>query len=581
MISALFFGYLASKCGQPPLIGYLLAGLAIGPASRLVLMPEEISILANIGVALLMFMVGMEFSTKKIKKVWNVAIVTSLCEVGFMFFIGMCIGTVTGLSILETLFLSTALGMSGTIVCIKALNDAGRMDSLSGRIMIGILIVEDLVAIGAVSILDGYARMGMVDLQSLAYPFIAGMSFLILMLLIGKHFLPKIFNEVGKTRSRELFILAIFSACMGVAAVSFSFHLSIILGAFIAGLMLSESQYHLRISHQIESFKDIFLIIFFVSIGMSVNPIFLIPDPDAGVIPVLISIGSIIGLVFVIISAKPFINTVLVRVFKYTDRTALFTGLGLVNIGEFSFVIMKVGYDAHMVSERLYAIVVLAALITMAGTSYSIKNADTIYNKIRKVRLIQRIASYFPGAVTEDPEEEKPVSYRGHVVILGAAEGIPEHLIEFLRLEKKEFVVVDNALDLVEHLKDLGVKVFYGDPSNPVFMRKANLMEAKVVVISLPSPFDTQVAAEHARMLNPTAFIVARIHLEDEEPVIRKYANEVVLSHFVASKEMARRSLNAIGYTDEEIEKKMPDTDRVVFSDFEIPGYTHADEWSP
>jgi CPA2 family monovalent cation:H+ antiporter-2 len=578
MVSALLFGYLASRLGQPPMIGYLLAGLAIGPASRLVLMPEEISLLANVGVTLLMFMVGLEFSTKRIKKIWKVATFTSVCEICFMFVIGVGIGLLVRLSLIEALFLGTALGMTGTIVCIKALSETGQLDSSPGRIMIGILVIEDIVAIGALSMLDSYARTGQVELQTLVYPVVGGISFLILMLMVGKHFLPKIFAEVGKTKSRELFILAIFGVCMGIAAIAFSFQISMILGAFIAGLMLSESEYHLRISQQIESFKDIFLIIFFVSVGLSVNPVFLIPSSDMGLMAVLITIGSVIGLVLVILLAKPFINTVLVRLFKYPSKTALFVGLGMVNIGEFSFVIMKVGYDAKLVSEHLYAIVVLTALITMAGTAYMIKNSGRFYKKASRSPTLRRVAGRFPDVLSEELEDRKPVAYKGHVVILGAAGGISEHLIEFLRIEKKEFVVVDNDMGMVEHLRELKTKVFYGDPSNPVFMKKANVKDAKVIVISLTSPFDTQLAAEHARALNPGAYMAVRIQIEDEEPVIRKYANEVVLSHFVAGRQLAKHALNAIGYSDGDIEKRMSDADVAVLNEFEIPGYARAAE---
>ena len=580
MVSALSFGYVASRLGQPPMIGYLLAGLAIGPASRLVLMPEEISLLANLGVTLLMFMVGLEFSTKRIKKIWDVSTFASLGGVGIMFGIGMGVGYVIGLTLIESIFLGTALGMSSTIVTIKALSETGQMDSLSGRIMVAILVIEDIVAIGVLTVLDSYARTGAIDPQTLVYPVIGGLSFMLLMLIVGKHFLPRVFAEVGRTKSRELFMLAIFGVCMGIAAISMSFHISMILGAFIAGLMLSESEYHFRISQQIESFKDIFLIIFFVSVGLSVNPVFLIPSADMGLIAVLITIGSVIGLVLVILLAKPFINTVLVRLFKYQSKTALFVGLGMVNIGEFSFVIMKVGFDAKVVSEHLYAVVVLAALITMAGTSYMVKNSGRFYQSASRSRVLCWLSSAFPGAKNEETEDDEPVRYKDHVVVLGAAGGISEHLIEFLRIEKKEFVVVDNDMSMVEHLREMKAKVFAGDPSNPIYMEKANVRCAKVIVISLTNPFDTQLAAEHARALNPSAYMAVRIHLEDEDPVIRKYANEVVLSHLVASKKLAKHALGALGYSSEEVEKRMRDADAAVLNEFEIPGYARAAEGS-
>ena len=568
MLAALGFGYVASRLGQPPMLGYLLAGLAIGPMMRLVSNIEQMNVLATIGVSLLMFMAGLEFSSKRLQQTLRFSVPVALAEMGFLFVLGLVAGMLMGAGLVPSIVLGMALTATSTIVVVKMLNERGQLDSQLGRLMVGILIVEDLVAIAMVTGLGAYGRDGSLSVQALALPLVGGLSFLIVMMLVGKRVLPAVFNTIGRTRSKEILLLAIFGVCIGTAAMASFFQLSIVLGAFIAGLMLAESEHHFHVSQQIEPLKDLFLIIFFVSVGMSVDPAFIGLHSGADPARVGSNWGAVLVLVAIVIVGKAFIIALTTRVLGQNSKTAVLAGIGMVNIGEFSFIITKLAYDAGVVPERVYSVTVLTALVTMAATPYLMRSGPRILVRLRQHRWAAAFARWMPTPSFEAEEGKRASNRSGHVVVLGAG-GVTEHTIEILHLEKRPLVVVDNDMNRVERLRRLGVECIYGDAANRHVLARAGVPRAKCVLIALPGEFDTQESLRLVRHLNPTAYTAVRVHREEEMAALQGQADDIVLAHLVAGKGMAWRVMERLGFEQTEIARKMRGLDAQVIRDIE------------
>jgi CPA2 family monovalent cation:H+ antiporter-2 len=568
MLAALGFGYVASRLGQPPMLGYLLAGLAIGPMMRLVSNVEQMNVLATIGVSLLMFMAGLEFSSKRLQQTLRFSVPIALAEMGFLFFLGLVAGLLMGAGLVPSIVLGMALTATSTIVVAKMLNERGQLDSQLGRLLIGILIVEDLVAIAMVTGLGAYGRDGSISAQTLALPLVGGLSFLIVMMLLGKRVLPAVFNTIGRTRSKEILLLAIFGVCIGTAAMASFFQLSIVLGAFIAGLMLAESEHHFHVAQQIEPLKDLFLIVFFVSVGMSVDPAFIGLHPDVDPARVAMNWGAVLVLVGIVILGKAFIVALTTRVIGYHSKTAVLAGIGMVNIGEFSFIITKLAYDARVVPENVYSVTVLTALVTMAATPYLIRSGPRIFVRLRSHKWAASFARWMPASAFEAEEGKRATKRSGHVVVLGAG-GVTEHTIEVLHLEKRPLVVVDNDMNRVERLRKLDVECIYGDAANRLVLSRAGVPRAKCVLIALPGEFDTQEALGQVRRMNASAYVAARAHREEEIASLQSMADEVVLAHLVAGKRMAWRVMERLGFDEKEIARRMRGIDPQVIRDIE------------
>ncbi|MCK5024532.1 MAG: cation:proton antiporter, partial [Thermoplasmata archaeon] len=253
MIMALILGYAANRLGQPAMLGYLFAGMIIGPYSwsQLINNMEEIEALASVGVSLLLFMVGLEFSPKKLKDIWRPSAISGTFEMLMMFLLGTVAGLLLGWTLIEAVFLGTMLMISSTIIIIKVLSETGQMDTLHGRLLVGRLIVEDIGAIVVITALTSLVSKE-TSLIARVLPVILGVIFLVITILVGRRVFPKIIESVSKAHSKELFLLAIFGICIGVSVLSQAFGLSLALGAFMAGIILSESDHHLDIMSQIK-----------------------------------------------------------------------------------------------------------------------------------------------------------------------------------------------------------------------------------------------------------------------------------------------------------------------------------------
>ncbi|MDO9537779.1 MAG: cation:proton antiporter [Thermoplasmata archaeon] len=542
MIMALILGYAANRLGQPAMLGYLFAGMIIGPYSwsGLIGNIEEIETLAKVGISLLLFVVGLEFSPRKLKSIWRVSAVGGSFEMMGMLFLGTVAGLILGWTITEALLLGAMMMMSSTIVIIKILHETGQTDTMHGRLLIGMLIIEDIGAIIVITTISSFigSEAGML---ARFMPVIIGIILLVAVIYLGRWIFPKILKAVSVTHSRELFLLTVFGICISVAVLSESFGLSLALGAFMAGVILSESEQHLDIMGQITPVKEIFLIIFFVSMGMTIDPMHLMRNP----IPVIV-------VLLVLVIGKIYVNFSAVKFLGYHPKTSVFVGLGMIPLGEFSFIIARIGVDNGLISDAVYSSVIAAALISMVLAPYAFHSRAGIYTWLRGKGYLKTEEE--EDKLDEDVDRHGQQSGKTHVVVLGSAEVVKASL-DCMTHVGCNFTVVDYDPKKVQEMKDRGIDAIYGDVVNEEVLKWAGVDYANLIIVVVADPVDAETAVNICRKRNPTAYIIARAHGDDEKAAIAEHADDVIISEEVAGKRMAWHVLRNLGYEEHAIKR--------------------------
>ncbi len=553
MIMALILGYAANKLGQPAMLGYLFAGMIIGPfsPSKLINNIEEVEALASVGVSLLLFMVGLEFSPKKLKDVWKPSAISGTFEMVMMLALGTVVGLFLGWTLIEAVFLGTMLMISSTIIIIKVLSETGQMDTLHGRLLVGRLIVED---IGAIVVITALSSLVSEETSMVAriLPIIVGVIFLIVIILVGRRVFPKIIESVSRAHSKELFLLTVFGICIGVSVASEMFGLSLALGAFMAGIILADSDHHLDIESQIKPLKDIFLIIFFVSVGMTINLRYFFTNP----IP-------IIAVIITIMVGKSVANSVTTRLMGYHPKTATQVGMSMMQIGEFSFIIAGLGITSGILVladgtySEVYSVIVAAALITMVFTPYAVRSAPGFYNRLVKIGLIKvRPDEEEVGQLDHEHAEHRR---RGpedapHVVILGNSQ-VANESMKCMDLVGQHYTVVDYDPKKIGLLRKQEKDCVYGDAANEDVLKWAGIDYADLIIVAISDTLDAENAISICHKHNPNAYIIARAYGNFDKERMLKFSNDVIISEEVAGKRMAWHVLRNLGLDEESIKQ--------------------------
>ncbi|MCK4757211.1 MAG: cation:proton antiporter [Thermoplasmata archaeon] len=558
MVAALVFGGIAHKIlGQPPILGYLFAGIAIGPGigimralitgnmegSRFGLITdiEEIGALANLGVSLLLFAVGLEFSSKRVGKIIRVSAISGTVEMVFMLILGLVVGLLMGWEFQEAALLGATLMISSTIIIIKMLDESGQTESLHGRLLVGRLVVEDIGAIVVITLIAGLLGEEAFGAESLT-PVLIGIIFLSLILIIGRRTFPMVLDKVSKARSKELFLLTIFGICIGTAVVSEYFGLSLALGAFLAGMMLSEYEHNLDIVNQIRPLKDIFLIIFFVSAGMAINLSFLLTDP----MPLIMSIVIVIS---VLMFGKAFANTITTWIMGYHPKTSLHVGMSMMQIGEFSFIIATLGFTAGIIRDEFYSVILLTALISMVFTPYAMSLAPKIYNRFLLPRTRED-----DGYADDGFELPTHIHREPDILILGFAE-VVQDTVKCLQMTGKKFLVIDFNPKKAHAMMEQGIEHIYGDASNEEVLLLAGVSQVELVIVTLSDMMDAETAIQLVHKYNKDAYIVARAYNDRDRDLLVDFADDIIISEEVAGRRLAWHVLQDLGFEEEAIRK--------------------------
>lgn len=523
VVAAFLSGLLLQRLGQPLILGYILAGVILGPytSGLTVSSIHEIEQLAEIGVALLLFALGLEFSLRNLKPVQKVALIGTPIQIILTIGLGFGIGHFMGWDWKQSIWLGAIISLSSTMVILKTLMSQGWLGTLSSKVMIGMLIVQDLAVVPLMIILPQMNNPSL-GLPELGYATLKAAVFITGMILLGTRLLPRFMAHIAKLGSRELFLLAITAIGLGIGYVTYLAGLSFAFGAFVAGMVLSESDYGHQALSDIIPLRDLFGLLFFASVGMLLDPVFLLDHLGQVLLFVLaVSIGK--GCIFALISL----------VFKYGNVIPLAVGLGLFQIGEFSFVLARVGVSTNSIGSDVYSFVMTAAVLTMILTPIVSGQTARLY------ALRKRWFRHEPLDSINIPE----AGLQNHVVIAGGGR-IGFQIAQVLKRLGLQFVIIELDQRRVEQAKIAGMPIVYGDASHEIVLEAAEIASACLLLITTPGIVESRATAVQAKGLNSQVDIVARASSLGVLGVFKELnITEVVLPEFEAGLEMTRKAL--------------------------------------
>ncbi len=545
---AIIFGYIAARLKMPPLVGYLLAGIAIGPATPGYVADLELAVqLAEIGVMLLMFGVGLHFSLDDLLTVRRIAIPGAIVQIAVATALGMMTAFFWGWDLGAALVFGLALSVASTVVLLRALEARGVLESVNGRIAVGWLIVEDLVMILALVLLPPLAALlggkpgDSADAgnlwTTLGFTLAKVAAFIALMLVVGRRVFPRVLWLVARTGSRELFTLCVIAAAVGVAYGSaMLFDVSFALGAFFAGMMMRESEFSHRAADESLPLRDAFSVLFFVSVGMLFDPMVLVEEPL-----------KVMTVVAIIMIGKTLAAIALVLAFRYPLSTALTVGASLAQIGEFSFILAGLGVTLGLLPLEGQSLILAGALISIACNSLIFTAIEPVQHWVRSRSSLARKLEQRTDPLAELPMSVDQSYLTGQVVLVGYGR-VGRRIAEALTARNIPYVVAEQNRELVEKLRARNIPAVSGDASDPAVLIQAHIARAGMLVIATPDTFHVRKMVEIARMLNPEIETVLRTHNEEEAQLLRKEnIGKVFLGEHELARGMTRHVLSRMG----------------------------------
>ncbi len=521
--------FLLHKLKVPSLVGFLLAGVIIGPfGTGIIKDTHAVEILAEIGVILLLFTIGIELSIAKLLRMRRAVVVGGSLQMIFTIALSTAVGSFAFGKSGDALFFGFLVALSSTAIVMKVLAEKGETDSPHGRVMIGILIFQDLCIVPLMLLTPALAGEG-IPAMDIALKMGKAALIVIVVLAGARWIVPALIHQVVHTKSRELFITTIIVLCMGIALLTSRFGLSLALGAFLAGLIISESDYSHQAMSDILPFKDSFIGLFFVSVGMLMNLGFMIDNW----LNIIAAVTSIFLLKVVTgIAASLFIGTPL--------RTSVHAGLGLAQVGEFSFVLAATGRASGLLTDDYYQLFLSAAVITMMATPFVLNIASPLSAWITAQRLLKKLEVRRRGKEAEGFPRKK----QGHVIIIGFGLN-GRNLARVLKETGIPYAVLEMNSDTVREMKKKGEPIYYGDGTSKEILHKLGIERAKLLVIAISDPASTRRMVAIARHENPGLGIIVRTRYTAEIDDLKSLgASEIIPEEFETSIEIFSRVLH-------------------------------------
>lgn len=522
LVLAFVFSAIAVRLKISPLVGYVLAGVAVGPFTPGFVADQDLANqLAELGVILLMFGVGLHFSVKDLMSVRKVAIPGALVQIAVAMLLGMGLGQLMGWSIAGGMVFGLALSVASTVVLLRAIQGRNLLDTERGRIAVGWLVVEDLVMVLALVLLPALVQgasegtnIGVTLLVTIAK---VG-AFIALMLIVGRRLVPAILHRVAHSGSRELFRLAVLAIALGVAFASARlFGVSFALGAFFAGVILAESQLSQRAAEETLPMRDAFAVLFFVSVGMLFNPAIVISDP----LPLLATLG-------IIVIGKSVAAYAIVVAFGRPRRTAFTIAASLAQIGEFSFILAALGTDLGVLSDE-------ARDLILAGAIISIVINPLLFSMIS--RFSSKMESPAEAAAADAAEADSRTS--GHAVLIGYGR-VGSLVGEGLIAKGERPTIVETLSDLDDLPDTERTRFINGNAASPDVLAQTNLERARILFVAIPQTFEAGQIVEQARTINPSLRIIVRAHSDAEVDYLMTRGADLAI---MGEKELAKRMI--------------------------------------
>jgi monovalent cation:H+ antiporter-2, CPA2 family len=540
LVVAFLGGLIARGIGLPTIVGYLLAGIFISPFTPgLVGDVDTIRQLAELGVIFLMFGVGLHFSFADLLRVRDIAVPGALLQTAAATALGLGLTQLWGWPLSAGLVLGLAISVASTVVLLRGLMDHSLLNTSHGQAAVGWLVMEDILSVIILVIMPVLAfQPGSFDVSSVAITLLKAAAFIGIMFLVGARVIPWVLERVAATRSRELFILAIFAITLGTAIGAAEwFGVSLALGAFMAGAIINQSPWSHQVAGDVFTFREIFSILFFVSVGMLVNPSFLWAN-----------LGHIASLTFLVVVGKFTIVLLLGLLFPRPARTFLVVGVGLSQIGEFSFILGEAGVKLNLLAQDQYSLILAAALISITVNPFMYKLLPRLEAALRRMPQFWKQLEN-SKALPELDEEQ----LHDHVVVVGYGR-IGRHLVNVLRTLQVPQLVIEADVERVEVLNAAGIATLYGDAANSEVIAHAHLARARALVITVPEESPAALIVASARSLCPDLPIIVRAATQDGVHHLRQLgADDVVHPELEGGLEMVYDTLLRLGYSLREV----------------------------
>ncbi|HEY41733.1 MAG TPA: sodium:proton exchanger [Dehalococcoidia bacterium] len=549
LAAALVGGMIAHRLRQPVLLGYLAIGVAVGPhALGMVGDVELVETTATIGVALLMFTLGLEISVAQFRELGKVGMWGGVAQITITFALGLAAGiTLLGWPVVQSVVFGLIISLSSTAVCLKLLMERGELNSVHGRIMIAILILQDVAVVLMMVVMP---VLGGTD-QSL--PLTLGIAvgkaalFVGIAIVSGLWVLPWLMGRVGGVRSRELFLLTMLVLCLGAAVGTQILGLSMVFGAFLIGLVLRGPRFGYQATAEITPLRDIFATLFFISMGMLLDPRFLIDEWALVAITVCIVVVIKVLVVFMV-----------VRLFGHSNRIAVLSGVGLFQIGEFGFIIAQGGLSTGVVSQEFYSLILSTAILSMLLTPLLLGLVSRWYPRAIPVRAAQVLGK----AETSIPPVDDSSPIKERVVVAGYGR-IGRNVTQGLEDAEIPYMVIEIDPERIAELRRNRKPRIYGDASNMHVLSQAGLNNASILVVTFPDPLAAVNTVKYAREINPKINIIARVHRTREAELLKNMGViELISPEYEASLEFIRRILSVSGWKKTKIQRTVTEVEQ-------------------
>ncbi|HYD96272.1 MAG TPA: YbaL family putative K(+) efflux transporter [Noviherbaspirillum sp.] len=531
----LLCGMAAIRLKLPPLVGYLVAGIAIGPATPGFVADMKLaSQLAEIGVMLLMFGVGLHFSLDDLLDVRKIALPGAVLQIAAATGLGMALAYAVGWDLGAGIVFGLALSVASTVVLLRALEDRGILDSFNGRVAVGWLVVEDLVTVLVLVLLPplsgwlGGKSAGTDGSLLLTLAVTLGQvgAFIAFMLIVGRKLFPWLLWRVARTGSRELFTLCVIAAAVGIAYGSSElFGVSFALGAFFAGMVLRESELSHRAAQESLPLRDAFSVLFFVSVGMLFEPQVILQRPL-----------EVLAVVAIIVLGKSLAAFLLVLALRYPLSTALTVSASLAQIGEFSFILAALGVSLQLLPPEAQSLILAGAIISIALNPLVFATIKPLEERVLAHSALANKLARPDDPLAELPSSTDQAKLSGQVVLVGYGR-VGRCIAEELGRRGIHFVVTDENRDRVDELRRQGIPAVAGNAAEPAVLIQAHIARAKMLVVATPDTVAVRRMAEIARALNPSVECVFRSHSEQEATLME---NERIGKVFVGERELAQ-----------------------------------------
>ncbi len=535
--AALVLGFLAERIRVPALVGYLLAGILIGPATPGFVADVQIaSQLSEIGIMLLMFGVGLHFSSDDLLAVKRIAVSGAVVQMGSVTLLGTALAGWWGWSLGGALVFGVSMACASTVVLLKSLEARGQLNTMNGRIAVGWLVVQDLVTVLVLVLLPplagvlGGSAAPLVGAKplwvSIGQTLLQVSAFIALMLVVGRRALPWLLWQVARTGSRELFTLSVVASAIGIAyGASALFSVSFALGAFFAGTVMRESEFSHRAAEETLPLRDAFSVLFFVSVGMVVNPMVLVDQPL-----------RVLGAVTIIMLGNAAAALAVVVALRYPLKTALSIAASLGQIGEFSIILAGLGVSLGLLPAEGMSLVLAGVLISIAANSFLLAGVEPLRRWVLQRSELARRLDQRPDPFAELPMSTERKYLEGQVVLVGYGR-VGRRIAKALDVRAIPYVVVEQNRELVEELRKAQMASVSGNAADPEVLVQAHIARAAMLVIATPDAVNVRHVADIARTLNPGIEIVLRTHGEVESQLLR---NDSVGTVFFGEEELAK-----------------------------------------